>query len=203
MFKAFGKDGWTDDRFSFEEFGKMKAEGKFTLGSVPVLVMPSGKMMCQSEAICRWASKQGGMYPEDADKAFEVDMVMATFMEILQKCPGDPDEAVKKTKREEFSAGWMMTAMTAMEKLYSETESAFLHDTLTCADLMMSTTRARHPQRPFEIRHLRYTTVNMVLEGQFDYVPKEYMDTFPKLLAAATAVQMHDLVVEYGKNYKN
>ncbi len=92
---------------------------------------------------------------------------------------------MKKQKREEYAAGWMKGAMTMMEALYSKTDSAFLNDTMTIADLFM------------------LMIVDMILLGQFDYVPATYMDGYPKLLAAATAVKAHDLVVEYYKHYPN
>ena len=54
MFKAFGKDGWEDDRIAdFAAFGEAKKAGAYPLGSVPVLLMPDGKLLCQSEAITR------------------------------------------------------------------------------------------------------------------------------------------------------
>ena len=186
LFKAFGKDGWEDDRLKdYATQQSMKAEGKFPLGSVPVLTLDGGEQICQSEAICRYAAKVAGLYPADALAALEVDMVATSFMEVLGKCPQDPDNEKKKALREEYAAGWMLRAMTFLEKTYSKTDSAFLQNTLTMADL-----------------HL-LMVVDMILLGQFDYVPATYMDQFPKLLAASTAVKAHDVVTAYLASYPN
>ena len=61
----------------------------------------------------------------------------------------------------------------------------FLHEDLGFADL-----------------HL-YMVVDMIKEGQFDYVPAAYMDGFPGLAKSFEAVKAHPLVAEYLAAYPN
>lgn len=56
MFKAFGKDGWVDHRFPFSDWAEVKKTTP--LGQVPVLTLPDGSTVTQTEAITRWAGKQ-------------------------------------------------------------------------------------------------------------------------------------------------
>ena len=119
MFKLFGKDGWVDERVDFAKFGEMKAAGAFPLGSLPVLTLPDGRMICQSAAIASWAGRQCGLLPSDPLEALLVDEAGATCMEILGKCPQDKDNDVKKAKREEYAAGWMKTAMAMLTVMTS------------------------------------------------------------------------------------
>ena len=105
--------------------------------------------------------------------------------QVLNKCPQDADAEVKKTKREEYAAGWMKATLTWLEAQFAKTATPFLHEDLGFADL-----------------HL-YMVVDMVLQGQFDYVPASYMDQFPGLLKSCEAVKASPLVAEYLAAYPN
>jgi len=176
---------WEDDRIaSYDAFQAAKAAGAYPLGSVPVLRI-GDKVICQSEAIARWAAKGAKMYPADADAALECDMVASSFMEILSKCPLDDDAAVEKKKREEYAAGWMMTAMMFLENLYASTPGAFLSADMTMADLFL------------------FMFVDMIKAGQFDYIDPSYVGQFPTLCAAFEAVKGHDVVTRYLACYPN
>lgn len=185
MFKAFGKDGWIDDRVPFAEFGEKKAAGEYPLGAVPVLTLPDGRTICQSAAIGAWAARQGGLMPTDITECLVVEELMATLQEVLAKTPSDPDNEVKKAKREEYAAGWMKGAMVLLEKRYSVTASAFLMDEICLADFML------------------WGVVNMIQTGDFDYVDPAYVADYPKLVAAAEAVKSHPITVSYFENYEN
>lgn len=185
LFAFKGESGWIDDRIaSYDAFQAQKAAGAYPLGSVPVLTV-GDKTFVQSEAITRWAAKGAGLYPADADAALECDMVATSFMEILSKCPQDDEAAVKKKKWEEYAAGWMMNAMTFLEKLYASTPGAFLSADMTMADLFL------------------YMVVDMIKAGQFDHVDPSYVEQFPTLCAAFEAVKGHDVVTRYLACYPN
>jgi len=185
LFKAFGKDGWTDERINGEAFGKGKKEGAYPLGSVPVLTLKDGTVVAQSTAIAKWAAQQGGLYPQDATEGLFADEVIATLEEISSKCPQDPDADKKKQKREEFAAEWMKVACTMLEKRYTAVDSKFLFAEMSLPDLMM------------------YGFIKGLLDGFFDYIPGSYIDDFPKLKAAYEAVKESDLMKSYLENYQS
>ena len=55
---------YEDVRLSGPEFGKLKQEGKFKFGQLPVLEV-DGKQFAQSAAIAFWAAKRAGIHPKD------------------------------------------------------------------------------------------------------------------------------------------
>ena len=46
-----------DKRLSFPDFGAKKAAGEYTFGSLPVLTLPSGIQLNQSNAIARYIAR--------------------------------------------------------------------------------------------------------------------------------------------------
>eukprot|EP00746_Dinoflagellata_sp_MGD_P007121 gnl/MRDRNA2_/MRDRNA2_114060_c0_seq1.p1 gnl/MRDRNA2_/MRDRNA2_114060_c0~~gnl/MRDRNA2_/MRDRNA2_114060_c0_seq1.p1 ORF type:complete len:206 (+),score=45.56 gnl/MRDRNA2_/MRDRNA2_114060_c0_seq1:74-691(+) len=183
MFKAFGKDGWTDDRFAYQEWPDKKPQ--MPLGFVPILELPGKGVISQTDAITRWAAKKAGLYPSDEDDALIVDEVCSTIIEVLNKTPGAGlDAEEKKKKRLEYAAGFLTTAFKQLETRLAP-GPWILGDQFTVADLMLS------------------TLSNMIVTGDFDHVPKEFVDAFPLAKAHNDKVLDHELVVAYSANYAN
>jgi prostaglandin-H2 D-isomerase / glutathione transferase len=157
LFKALGKDGWEDERIDGPTFARRKAAGELPLGALPMITLPDGLKVSQSTALARWAGRQSTLYPTDPTAALIVDFVMETANEILGKSPTSKDPDEKKKAREEYSqSGFMFRAMSALEARYDDA-SGFCTGSLTIADLVL------------------YGFVDMVLTGNFDYVPSSYM----------------------------
>jgi glutathione S-transferase len=185
LFNAFGKDGWTDERLSFAEFGEKKAAGAFPLGSLPTLTLADGRQLCQSMAITVWAGKQGTqpLYPADPSEGLVVEEVFQTAYELMGKAPQDPDPEVKKQKRLEFADGGMKTFMGMLDKRYEG--KTFLLKDITIADLAV------------------LCLVAMIACGDWDYVDPSYLDGFPNLQKACEAIKQHPTVKGYYEIYPN
>jgi len=113
LFKAFGKDGWVDERIMFDQWRALKE--KTPLGSLPYLTLGDGiTHVAQSEALARWAGRHSGLYPQDPTAALLCDEVCSTAMEILSKCPPAAGEEGKKA-RDEYSKGFMAKAFGMLE----------------------------------------------------------------------------------------
>lgn len=204
LFAAFGKDGWIEENWDFTQFKAEKQklaekspDARLVSGSLPQLTTPSGKTFCQSMSIARWACNMAqqnkvdikNLYPtHDGDLFFAMDESIGFAMEILDKCPQDPDDEAKKRKREEFSAetGFMGKAMAVLEKRMSEYPGDFLLGAEPCiADFAI------------------YGLNNMIAANFFDYVPGAYLEKFPCLLKHLDAVKncewMKKYEVAYGK----
>eukprot|EP00414_Alexandrium_minutum_P004614 CAMPEP_0113820110 /NCGR_PEP_ID=MMETSP0328-20130328/1075_1 /TAXON_ID=39455 /ORGANISM="Alexandrium minutum" /LENGTH=206 /DNA_ID=CAMNT_0000788043 /DNA_START=24 /DNA_END=644 /DNA_ORIENTATION=+ /assembly_acc=CAM_ASM_000350 len=204
MFAVFGKDGWVDDTLTFPEF--MEEKQKFVagdvssrlkgVGSLPQLVLGSGKVMCQALCIARWACQKGNaagneatakLYPADPDVAFRVEEVAAFVFEALDKCPQDADAEKKKTLREAYAKdGLLRKVMGLMEVRLQETPGPFLlGEEASLADYAV------------------YTLSSMIDKGDFDHVDKAYVDEFPIVKAHMSSVQgsklFQDYVAAYGK----
>ena len=180
LFKAFGKDGWEDSRIEFHEWAALKPDQP--LGSLPVLTLPDGRKIVQTDAIMRWAGKQSGLYPNDPLDALLVDETISTVFETLSKVPpaGGPDG---KAKREEYAAGLMTKACTMLEsKLMGDW---FVGSAISLADLAVS------------------VMVNMIVTDDWTHVAPSWMDSFPKLKALNLRVREDPLVVDYLAQYPN
>jgi len=181
LFKALGKDGWIDERVEYNDFLAKKAEGAYPLGSVPVLTMDDGTALPQSGAIARYTGRLAGLYPTDPIMQAKVDFAFETWNEILAKTPHAPNPDELKAKREEYAAGWMKTAMTLLNNLYS---GDYLLEELTIADLGL------------------HMIVDMIIIGEFSHVPPEYVDGFPNLKSSYAAIKASPLLKSYFENYK-
>merc|ERR1719408_847815 len=118
MFKAFGKDGWIDERIEFKDWPALKP--KAPLGFVPTLTLPDGRVISQTDAMARWAAKKCGLYPTDNDdEALVVDEVCCTVIEALNKTPRSEDADEMKRLREEYAAGFLTTAVKQLESRVS------------------------------------------------------------------------------------
>lgn len=181
MHKAFGKEGWVDERIPFSDWKAMKPTTP--LGSLPILTLPSGDVLTQCDALTRWAGKQGGLYPEDALNAFWVDEAMTTSFEALNKTPGHGLTTEEKKKaREDYANGFLSTALKVLE---TRIKGPFLTGSdLTIGDLTI------------------VTLTDMIVEGDFDFVPPSLVsDDFPGLAAHRDLVMNHELVKDYKSNY--
>lgn len=187
LFKALGKEGWTDERVSGDDWkaDDFKLKKSTPLGSMPVLYLPDGTTIVQSIAIANWAAKKAGMYPTDGDKAGLVDMVMLCSEEALSGAPqaGNSPETLKQ-RREEFANGALRKLMGVMN---DNLKGPFLlGDELCVADLGI------------------YGNVDMIAGGRLDHVPGDYVaKNFPKLVEHYEAVKQHPTLKAYWAAYKN
>jgi len=191
MYAAFGKEGWQDERIAFADWANT-FKPIMPLGSLPVLTLVDGTMIAQTDAITRWAGKQGGLYPEDVNDALIVDEVIATSFEALGKTPtGAKDDEEKKIQREEYAAGFLSKALALMDKRVETANAAGRGPWVSGGKLSIG-----------DLTLVMLT--EMILGGQFDYVPASLiLEGFPLLAAHRDSVKGHTLVQEYVKNYPN
>lgn len=200
LFTAFGKDGFVDDRWTFDKFGAEKKkflENPSTSelvnsGSLPFITLANGKTITQSIAIARWAARQNkeeigkDLYPaENVDDCLLIDEVMAVYEEIMLKCPHDKDDEARKAKREEYAEkGFLRIGCDLIAKRYKEKSNSgpFLCGSgknPTLADLFV------------------YAMVYLLETGMFDHVAKDYCDQWPDLVKAARACPESELAKAY------
>ena len=182
MFKAFGKDGWTDDRIEFGQWAELKPNTP--LGSLPVLTLTDGRQVTQTDAMLRWAGRAAGLNPSDPDVALLVDEITFSVVEVLSKTPpGAGDEG--KIKRTEYAeSGLLKKVCTHLESKLGE-DGWFFASGMSVADLSAC------------------TIIDMIITDDFTHVPPSYMDGFPKLKALGERVHASELVTSYLKEYTN
>lgn len=133
-FHAAGID-FEDDRITFPEFQAMRESARFN--AVPVLQI-DGAAVTQSNAICRYAGKMAGLYPEDGLQALYCDEVMGAAEDltnhIVRTFGLEGDEL--KAAREELAAGWLTVFLTGFGELLTRGGGKYFVDNrLTVADL--------------------------------------------------------------------
>lgn len=162
MLHAAGVD-FTDTRVAGKDWPAVKASTP--LGSVPVLKIDDVQHT-QSLALARYAANLAGFYPaNDPLKALVVDEVMETINEMSNKAPQDPDEEVKKKKRQE----WQSTGLTKYADYLEKQIQTFgagksVVDTPSFADVGVK------------------TLVGMIQGGFFDYVDTDFFDKYPGIM---------------------
>jgi len=211
LFNSLGQDGWVDDTIDFPTFtaekakwqaenDKAVAEGRkadYTgcklqsdMGYVPQLTIPgagpngSDLVVTQGVAIAKWCAKQGSkLTTTDPIKDLLIDEHIELSSEILNKCPHDKDEAVKKSLREAYAAGPMKKGMRGI--CYKMDKSGYcVGDSLTLADLFLQ------------------SVYHMVRSGMFDYVPSEYIDSFPEIVKHEEVMKNDPIMKAYNEKYK-
>lgn len=75
---------YTNKTVNFDEFKAMKPS--LPLGSVPVLTLPNGRVVCQSGAINRYAASLAKLYGDSPVETLLIDEVVLSAEELLNKC---------------------------------------------------------------------------------------------------------------------
>merc|ERR1719461_360204 len=133
---------------------------------------------CQSLAILRFAGALAGLYPTDSVERLIVDEALNVMQDIFGGAPGSSDPEEKKRLRLEYAAGKMKARCDILE--LRAKDGFFVGDQMTVADLQLSC-----------------LLVEFVKSGQFDFVPTDYFDQFPKLSALSARVQEDPRVKAY------
>ena len=74
-----------DCRIGFDVWPKIKEEAPFKGSSLPVVVMPDGKVMTQSKPIWRYFATRAGFYPTDPEQVLVHDWVIDMYYDIFNQ----------------------------------------------------------------------------------------------------------------------
>ena len=133
-FHAAGVD-FEDDRISFPEFMEKRKDMRFTCA--PVLYI-DGIAVTQSNSMCRYIGKLGGLYPEDALQALYCDEAMDAVEDLLHQIVptfGLEGDALQEA-REKLAEGWITVFLRGLEELLQRGGGEYFADgRLTVADL--------------------------------------------------------------------
>jgi len=146
---------------------------------VPVLTLPSGKRVCQSAAINRYAASLAKLYGSSLEETLHIDEVCETALELLNKCPQSADAEAKKALRLKYKTD----SMPNMFAFLSQRLGAgpfYGGEKLNLADLTV------------------FAVVDGIKSGSWDYIDGSFVDSYPALASHVEAVRLHPIVVEHG-----
>ena len=179
-----------DLRPSREEIAKMRTEGVFPFGQLPVLQV-DGKTIAQTGAIARFCGKLSGLYPSDNDfNAAKVDEVIDLATDItLRIRPAlkeqDPEKSMEMRRElvETVLPYWLGLLETLLEK--NGKTGYFVDDSLTVADLAA------------------WRLCGWISGGVIDGIPETILNNFPLINAHQNQISNLPKVAEWlGKNRK-
>ena len=179
-----------DIRPSREEIKKMKTEGFFPFGQLPILQV-DGKTIAQTGAIARFCGKLSGLYPTDnnfyAAKVDEViDLATDITLRIRPALKEKDSEKSKEMRRELVETvlpHWLGFLETLLEK--NGKTGYFVDDSLTVADLAA------------------WRLCGWISGGVIDGIPETILNNFPLLNEHQNQISKLPKVAEWlGKNRK-
>ena len=75
---------YTNKVVTFPEFKELKPT--LPLGQLPVLTLPSGRVVCQSGAIARYAATLAGLNGKSPEETLLIDEIVTCAEELMNKC---------------------------------------------------------------------------------------------------------------------
>ncbi|XP_002731491.1 S-crystallin SL11-like [Saccoglossus kowalevskii] len=135
---------YEDKRYTGEEWGKIKASGKFPFGEMPVLEVDD-TVLSQSNAIARYLASVHGYNGKNDLETAKIGMIVETFVDILNsfmKAWFNKDEKTKAELLEEFKTKTLTQKLAALEKLLVANNGGngyFVGDKVSLADITFVT----------------------------------------------------------------
>ena len=177
-FHAAGID-FDDVRITFPEFMEMRDSLRFKC--VPTLEI-DGKVVTQSNAMCRYVGKMAGLYPEDDLQALYCDEALGAIEDLLHSMTPtfglEGDEL--KAAREKLVDGWMTRILNGLGELIERGGDYFADNRLTVADLKVA------------------GLIQWLNAGHLDHVPADLVERIaPALNEHAKRVFDHPVVKAY------
>lgn len=175
---AAGVD-FEDIRISFPEF--METRDTLRFKCVPVLHI-DGVAVTQSNAMCRYAGRLAGLYPEDALQALYCDEALGAVEDVLHQVVRtfglEGDEL--KAAREKLVAGWLTVFLRGLNEMLERGGDYFADNRLTVADLKVS------------------GLSRWLMSGELDHVPTDIVERLaPRLVAHEKRVFADPAVLAY------
>jgi len=168
-----------DIRISFPEF--MEARAGYRFNCVPVLEI-DGVEVTQSNAMCRYAGKLAGLYPEDDLQALYCDEAMGAIEDLLHQMAHtfglEGDEL--KAAREKLADGWLSVFLKGLNEMLERGGDYFAESRLTVADLKV------------------VGIAQWLMSGQLDHIPTDIVERLaPLLVGHAQRVSQEPIVTAY------
>lgn len=171
-----------DERIDSATFRTLKPSLPYK--SLPILTVDE-TVFAQSMSILRYVGKITGLYPTDALKALQVDEILDTIADLGAGVYRGEDKDRMRAERERWAKEDVPKFFGGMEKRIGLFGNGpfVTGEEMSIADLVVS------------------QFVIMIRAGILDYVAKDVLDGFPKLVRAHDGVMEHPKVSEWYKKH--
>ncbi|GLD91570.1 hypothetical protein PINS_up000103 [Pythium insidiosum] len=177
-----GNVPFEDHRLTMEEFATLKPS--FPAGQVPILEVDS-KVICQSQAILRFAGRLANLYPiNDPKAALKIDEILNGMEELADKiAPSirEQDATKRKEMREELASNVIPRYLKSVDARLAKLKecSAISTDDILIHDLDI------------------FLFVRNMRSGRLDHIPSDIAESYKHVVAVEAKVAAHPKVKEW------
>ncbi len=168
---------FVDHRIAFPEFAETRGSMRFN--SVPVLEI-DGKVVTQTNGMCRYVGRMAGLYPEDDLQALYCDEALGAIEELLHRIVPtfslEGDEL--KAAREKLAETWISTFVKGLGEMLERGGDYFADNRFTIADMKVA----------FVLQWFN--------SGQLDHIPTDLVEKLAPALNAHIERTMNEPVVK-------
>jgi len=109
---AIGQEEFDDVRIAFAEWGELKPTTRW--GSLPMLELEDGTVICQTRNILRYIGRMTGYYPfHDPKRACKVDEILDVWEDIISNAVGCGSHLEDKEEKNAASVAYLTTGAGA------------------------------------------------------------------------------------------
>ncbi len=165
-----------DERIARDQWLALKPTTPF--GSLPLLTMPDGRVLAQSNAILVFVGRRHGLHPKDDFEAAQHEAMMHYAEDLrahVSPTMRITDEDAKKTAREELATTYLPQWASNVEKQVGD-GPFFGGSALNVVDLKL------------------HMVVRWLSGGKLDHIPPTVFAGYPKLMRLHDAVRDHAAV---------
>ncbi|KAA1074283.1 hypothetical protein PGT21_003405 [Puccinia graminis f. sp. tritici] len=174
---------FADERLSREQFAEKKET--FPFGQVPVLTVDDKTMIPQEVAILHYVGRLTGLYPNDAEEAVKVDVIINLANDFYSSMSVFymPDNPGKEHLKKMVVDDKLPKLFGYLEKYLAKSGTTFsAGNKLTIADLRL------------------YSIISSCQSGLLDGCPTHIVDKFPHVIKLFQAIDAHEKVASWNKN---
>lgn len=170
-----------DINYTFEEWGKLKQEGKLPYTKVPYLKMKDGEYLTQAAAISKYLGTIGGLMPTTPEGVARIDQVYAIVEEMTTNFGKTIGAEDKVAQRKVLIEGSMKAGLANLDKIIGSKEFVF-GNKISVADILL------------------WSSFTWLTTGDLEGVDVNFVKEFKNLVRVIENVAKDSKIAAYKKN---
>lgn len=170
-----------DINYTFEEWGKLKQEGKLPYTKAPYLKMKDGEYLTQAAAISKYLGTIGGLMPTTPEGVARIDQVYAIVEEMTTNFGKTIGAEDKVAQRKVLIEGSMKAGLANLDKIIGSKEFVF-GNKISVADILL------------------WSSFTWLTTGDLEGVDVNFVKEFKNLVRVIENVAKDSKIAAYKKN---